>query len=94
MINSPIPNLMMLAFQELFYLPGVKQTRASLYFYSGYESLASIADADLKDILEKTALTISAHDLPCIVPLPQEVRTHIAVAKAFTKNRNEQSKRD
>lgn len=80
-----------LAFQELFYLPGVKQTRASLYFYSGYESLASIADADLKDILEKTALTISAHNLPCIVPLPKEVRTHIAVAKAFTKNRDEQS---
>ncbi len=78
-----------LAFQELYYLPGVRQTRASLYFYSGYESLASIADADPKEILEKTALTISAHNLSCIVPLPKEVRTHIAVAKAFTQSGNE-----
>ncbi len=80
-----------LAFRELYHLPGVKETRASLYFHSGYESLAKIADADLKDILEKTALTISANKLSCIVPLPKEVRTHIAVAKAFTRNGNEQS---
>lgn len=80
-----------LAFQELFYLPGVKQTRASLYFDSGYESLTRIAEADLQDILEKTALTISARKLSCIVPLPKEVRTHIAVAKAFTKYGGEQS---
>ncbi len=75
-----------LAFQELYYLPGVKQTRASLYYCSGYGSLESIAASDKKDILEKTALTISAHQLACIVPLPKEVRTHIAVARAFTQH--------
>ena len=78
-----------LAFQELYYLPGVKQTRAALYYGSGYDSLKRIAEADWKEILEKTALTISAKQLPCIVPLPKEVRTHIAVAKAFTEKANE-----
>ena len=74
------------SFLELYYLPGVKQTRASLYYYSGYYSLASIAAADPKDVLEKTALAISERQLSCIVPLPKEVRTHIAVARAFTQN--------
>lgn len=77
---------MKFSFQELYYLPGVKQIRALLYFYAGYDSLASIAGADPKDILEKTARAISEHQLSCIVPLPKEVRTHIAVAKAFTRN--------
>ena len=76
-----------LAFRELYYLPGVKQTRASLYFLSGYGSLISIADADFNEILEKTALAISAYDLSCVVPFPKEARTHIAVARAFTQNR-------
>lgn len=72
------------AFRELYCLPGVKYTRASLYYYSGYKSLKDIADADMKEILEKTASAISEYKLSCIVPLPKEVRTHIAVAKAFT----------
>lgn len=74
-----------LAYRELYYLPGVRQTRASLYYLSGYKTLSDIADADPGDVLEKTALTISALRLSCIVPLPKEVRTHVAVAKAFTK---------
>lgn len=78
-----------LAFHELYYLRGVKYTRASLYYYSGYKSLKSIADADMKDILEKTAWAISEYKLSCIVPFSKEVRTHIAVAKAFTQCRTE-----
>lgn len=38
-----------------------------------------------KDVLEKTALAISTYKLPFIVPLTKEIRTHIAVAKAFTQ---------
>ena len=72
-------------FRELYYLPGVRHIRALLYFYSGYRSLAAIAGADTEDILEKAALAISMHQLSCIVPLPKEVRTHIAVARAFTQ---------
>ena len=86
-LEKPDPESQMkLSFKELYYLPGVKQTRALLYFYAGYDSLADIADADPKDILEKTARAISEHQLSCIVPLPKEVRTHIAVAKAFTRS--------
>lgn len=73
------------AYQELYYLPGVKQIRASLYYHSGYKSLKDIGNASVKEILEKISLTISKNKLSCIVPLSKEVCTHIAVAKAFTK---------
>lgn len=72
------------AYTELYHLPGVKQTRAELYYRSGYETLEDIASATADEILEKTARTIEENGLSCIVPLPKEVRTHIAVAKAFT----------
>lgn len=72
------------AFRELYCLPGVKFTRASLYYRVGYRSLQDIAEASPEEILEKTAQTIAAEHLSGTVPLPKEVRTHIAVAKAFT----------
>lgn len=75
------------AYTELYHLPGVKYVRASLYYRSGYTSLADIAAATADDILEKTARTIESENMSCIVPLPKEVRTHIAVAKAFTMGR-------
>lgn len=76
-----------LAFRELYYLPGVKYTRAMLYYYSGFKALKDIADSDLQEILNKTAWAISEFKLSCIVPLPKEVRTHIAVARAFTQKK-------
>lgn len=75
------------AYKELYYLPGVKQTRASLYYLSGFKTLKAIAKYDVNKIINKTALTIKENKLSCIVPLPKEVRTHIAVAKAFTENK-------
>lgn len=69
--------------RELFLLPGVKLIRADLYYRSGYRSLEDFAKAAPQEILEKTADTIREQDLPCSRPLPKEVRTHIAVAKAF-----------
>ena len=71
------------AFSELYCLPGVKYTRASLYFLSGYRSLSDLANAACDEVINKTAAAIAANQLSCIVPLPKEVRTHIAVAKAF-----------
>lgn len=71
------------AFRELYLLPGVKAVRASLYMRAGYSTLRAIADALPEEILARTAETIRRDGLPCIVPLPKEVRTHIAVAKAF-----------
>ena len=70
--------------RELYCLPGVKQIRATLYFLSGYRSLSDLAHADALEILEKTKQTIEERNLSCSIPLPKEVRTHIAVAKAFT----------
>ena len=72
------------AYRELYLLPGVKEIRADLYYRSGFPSLKAIAEATVEEVLEKTAQTIEDHGLSCIVPLPKEVRTHIAVAKAFT----------
>ncbi len=73
------------AFRELYYLPGVKHIRASLYYEAGFRSLEDIAAAQPEEILEKTAEAISANKLSCTVPLPKEARTHIAVARAFTQ---------
>lgn len=71
-------------FRELYHLPGVKYVRAELYYRSGYRSLSDLAAASAEEVLEKTALTIAENKMSCIVPLPKEVRTHIAVARAFT----------
>lgn len=76
------------AFKELYYLPGIKQTRANLYYCSGYKTIKAIAKANVEDILKNTALAISTNKLSCIVPLAKEVKTHIAVAKAFTQKSN------
>ncbi len=72
------------SFKELYHLPGVKYVRAKLYYLSGFRTLEDIASSTVDEILKKTADTIAENDLDCIVPLPKEVRTHIAVAKAFT----------
>ena len=69
---------------ELYHLPGVKQVRAALYCRAGYRSLAAIAGASAGEILRATAETIEREGLSCARPLPKEVRTHIAVARAFT----------
>lgn len=71
------------AFRELYCLPGVKYVRANLYYRAGYKSLSDIASASEREILERTAAAIAENSLGCIVPLPKEVRTHIAVSKAF-----------
>lgn len=75
-----------ISYRELYFLPGVKRTRASLYYKAGYKTLADFINTSPDEIAEKTAKAIKEHNLPCIVPLPKEVRTHIAVAKAFMWN--------
>ena len=70
-------------FRELYFLPGVKYIRANLYDLSGYRTLRDIAASTPEEILARTKRTIEEMKLACIVPLPREVRTHIAVARAF-----------
>ncbi|MBQ7849728.1 MAG: hypothetical protein IJ343_08425 [Clostridia bacterium] len=72
------------AFRELYLLPGVKATRARLYMAAGYDRLEKIASASPDEILRNAASVILRGDLPMKAPLPKEVRTHIAVAKALT----------
>lgn len=70
-------------FTELYLLPGVKYTRAKLYFLSGYRTLEMFTVTDADEILSKTARAIAENKLSCTAPLPKEARTHIAVARAF-----------
>ncbi len=81
------------AYNELYYLPGVKQIRASIYFRAGYRSLADFVSTTVDEVLERTGRVISEYGLSCTVPLPKEVRTHIAVAKAFLWNSDAQRDR-
>lgn len=71
-------------YEELYYLPGVKATRAELYFLAGLTSAEAFAQTTAEAVIEGTTRAIAENQLSCIVPLPKEVRTHIAVAKAFT----------
>lgn len=73
------------AFRELYLLPGVKSTRALLYYDSGYSTLRKIASSLPEQILRDTGDLIARKGLTMKAPLPKEVRTHIAVAKALTE---------
>ena len=72
------------SFRELYLLPGVKAVRAKLYYDANYKSLSKIASAFPEQIIRDTSKVILQKGLKLKAPLPKEVRTHIAVAKAFT----------
>ena len=72
------------SFRELYLLPGVKATRAKLYYDAGYRHLSQIASATPEQLIRDTSDIIRQKGLAWKAPLPKEVRTHIAVAKAFT----------
>ena len=73
------------SFVELYYLPGVKQVRANLYYLAGYKKLDDFINTNEDEVIKKTSETIKKYKLDCIVPLRKEIRTHIAVAKAFVQ---------
>lgn len=72
------------ALLELMLLPGVKTIRAQLYFHCGLKSLRDFAAADWQSLQNRIAQCIEQEALPYSLPLPKELRTQIAVAKAFT----------
>jgi len=72
------------SFRELYLLPGVKAVRAKLYYDANYKSLSQIASAFPEQIIHDTSRVILQKGLKLKAPLPKEVRTHIAVAKALT----------
>lgn len=69
---------------ELMRLPGVKAIRAQLYYHCGLKSLQDFAASDWQSLQDQIAQCIARDALPRSVPLPKELRTQIAVAKAFT----------
>lgn len=71
------------SFRELYHLPGVRAVRAELYCRAGYGTLRKVADAVPEEVITRTERVIRSGQMPCAVPLPKEVRTHIAVARAF-----------
>lgn len=72
------------ALMDLCLLPGISFTRGDLYFRAGYCTLESFASSEPEEILEKTKKTIEAQQLDCKAPFMKEIRTHIAVSRAFT----------
>ena len=74
------------AYRELYQLPGIKATRAELYYKAGYTNLFEIASATAEEIIEKTSQVIAAESSNNKAPLLKEARTHVAVARAFTSS--------
>lgn len=72
------------SFRELYQLPGVKSTRAMLYYKAGFRSLDAIASSSPQEIIARTENIIRKENLSLKVPLMKEIKTHIAVARAFT----------
>lgn len=71
------------SYRKLFLLPGVKETRANLYYLSGFKNLKDIAGSNLDEIANKMQEAINKYKLDYKVALPKEIKTHISVAKAY-----------
>jgi len=72
------------SFQELYLLPGVKETRARLYYLSGLRTLNDIANKTTKEIIKLSLKAINKMNLISKAPLEKEVNTHITVARLLT----------
>ena len=68
---------------DLMRLPGVKWLRAKLYFDCGYQSIQSFSQNDNEQMRNKIALYIQTNCPERGVPLPKEIATQIAVARAL-----------
>lgn len=73
------------SFLELYLLPGIKATRAELYYLSSLKSLKDIASKTAEEIIDFTNKAIVNFGLSCKAPLYKEACTHIAVAKLISE---------
>ena len=69
---------------HLMRLPGVKDTRASLYYDSGLRSLDDFASSTTDKILEKVSDYIAKSKCGKSVPQRKEIETQIAVSRVFS----------
>lgn len=68
---------------DLMRLRGVKWLRAKLYYDCGYQSIQSFSVNDNEQMRNKIALYIQINCTERGVPLPKEIATQIAVARAL-----------
>ncbi len=73
------------SFKELYLLPGVKATRAELYYLSSLKSLMDISKKTPEEIINLTKKAIIENKLDYKAPLYKEANTHIAVAILLTE---------
>ena len=66
---------------QLMRLPGVKDTRASLYYDAGLRSLKEFREASYEEIREKIATYLLNTQSEKSMPLKKELLTQIAVSK-------------
>ena len=71
-------------YEELYLLPGVKATRARLYYLSSLKTLKDIKNKSPEEMINLTNSAIIINNLNCKAPLYKEANTHIAVAKLLT----------
>lgn len=69
---------------HLMRLPGVKDTRASLYYNSGLRSLDDFASSTTDKILEKVSDYIAKSKCGKSVPQRKEIETQIAVSRVLS----------
>ena len=66
---------------QLMRLPGVKDTRAGLYFDSGLECLTDFSENSYEEICEKIEVYLKETGSEKSMPLRKELLTQIAVSK-------------
>jgi hypothetical protein len=70
---------------DLARLPGVKGTRARLYYAAGVDSVEALASYEAEELLKLTAEFVERTNFPGIAPLPKEVSSTIANARTLPK---------
>lgn len=73
------------SYMSLYLLPGVKETRARLYYLAGFRTIQDFAEMNPNEMLSILERTIKDNKLNVTLPLPKEIRTHIVVAKVYTQ---------
>jgi len=66
---------------QLMRLPGVKDTRASLYYDAGLKSISSFRESSYDEICEKISMYLTKTGSDKSMPLKKELLTQIAVSK-------------
>jgi hypothetical protein len=70
---------------DLSRIPGLKTVRARLYYDGGFDTLDKIAASDPEDLRAALASFVERTGFGGIAPLPKEVRSTVAAARALPR---------